>query len=284
MQDNQQFFIGLNRAMVSLGPLSKKATCPHKCAFCYTQDGFSNYASLPIEQIIDFLKANFGKYEIIYISGDTDSFAPPRKQKGLELLDEISKEFDIDILFTTRTVFNEDDLKKLETISKRQKNKGKLLFGCISIPRYHSCGYIEPKPIPTPEERLKTLKALKNIGLVTVLAMRPFLPVVNKEDYFDLVKDSHEFTDIILGENFYFVRGGKIESRLFIDGISKEIEQSLSPCKMDFDNNDGKWVEWRSEKLEDEISNLCKEFNIIFNMRSQKAIDLYKAKINADPI
>ena len=162
--------------MISLGPLSDKAPCPHKCAFCYTQDGFSNYASLPIEQIINFLKTNSGKYKIIYISGDTDSFAPPRKQKGLELLDEVSKEFDIDILFTTRTVFNGEDLNKLETISKRQKNKGKLLFGCISITRYHSCEFLEPKPIPTPEERLKTLKALKNLGLVTVLAMRPFQP------------------------------------------------------------------------------------------------------------
>ena len=76
---NNPFFIRKGeRIMISLGPLSPKQHCPYRCAFCYVQDDFDSYASFDIDTIITYLKENADKYNIIYVSGDTDSFAPPR--------------------------------------------------------------------------------------------------------------------------------------------------------------------------------------------------------------
>ena len=69
--------------MVSLGALNGQKNCPYSCAFCYMQDGFGKYPSVEISDIINFLAANKNKFNIIYISGDTDSFAPPRTEQGL---------------------------------------------------------------------------------------------------------------------------------------------------------------------------------------------------------
>ena len=103
------FYIDGNRAMVSLGPLTNNVYCCYRCAFCYVQDGFMSYANLDVSEIVDFLVKNREKYNIIYVSGDTDSFAPPRTKKGIELLNDIVKAVKCDITFTTRSIFSEDE-------------------------------------------------------------------------------------------------------------------------------------------------------------------------------
>lgn len=44
------FYIGNNRAMISLGPLSDKKYCPYSCAFCYVKSGFMKYKKLEIDE------------------------------------------------------------------------------------------------------------------------------------------------------------------------------------------------------------------------------------------
>ena len=75
--------------MISLGPLTKFKYCPYNCAFCYVKSGFNKYPNFNINEIISYLKSNRKKYNIIYISGDTDSFAPPRKRQVSILIDFI---------------------------------------------------------------------------------------------------------------------------------------------------------------------------------------------------
>lgn len=158
------FYIGNNRAMISLGPLTDKKYCPYSCAFCYVKSDFMKYMKLEIEDIIKFLKKNKEKYNIVYISGDTDSFAPPRTDKAIELIKRISECIDVDITFTTRTTFNTESLEKLKNINNYIRNKNHKLIVSISISRLYSANYIEPKPIPSPEERIETLKRLKDNG------------------------------------------------------------------------------------------------------------------------
>ena len=66
------FFIGDKRAMISLGPLSTKKYCTYSCPFCYVHSGFLKYRNLEINDIKNWLTENIGKYDIIYLSGDTD--------------------------------------------------------------------------------------------------------------------------------------------------------------------------------------------------------------------
>lgn len=279
-EDKNWFYIDNRRAMVSLGPLSDKKTCPFSCAFCYVQDGFISYARKNIEDIVDFLVKYRTEYDIVYISGDTDSFAKPRTEMGIFLLQRIAQKIDCDLLFTTRTVFSDDELARIKNIVEILNQKNKKLYACISITRYSdSMSYLEPKPIPTPTMRIETLKRLHNIGAITVLAMRPFLPVVPKEDYFEILDCTKSFVDIVLGETFYFVPEGNIEKRVFLNGLPEEIESELERnVHMDFDKNNKEWTVWHPVVLEREISNYCERNGVIFSMRSSKAIDTFKNK------
>lgn len=280
---NKPFFIKKgNRAMVSLGPFTERKHCPFSCAFCYVQDGFCSYEKYKLEDIVDFLKENRANYNIIYISGDTDSFAAPRTDEGIQLLEMISKEIDCDLLFTTRTTFNENQYEKLREIASNQNSKNKHIFGCISITRYSKeTEYLEPFPIPKPSERIAVLKKLHEIGIITVLAMRPFLPVVSIDDYIKLLDLSHGFVDIALGEHFYFMDNDKIEKRVFINGISSKYKENISKDNsMDFDFNDKKWNIWYSPYYEKMVAKKCEQLDIVFSMHSTEAINKYLSNLN----
>lgn len=279
IEDRNWFYIDNQRAMISLGPLNSSRTCPYNCAFCYVQDGFIPYAKKSIEDILDFLVRHRKEYEIIYVSGDTDSFAVPRKAIGISLLQQIAKEIDCDLLFTTRTTFSDDELIDIAKVVETLKMKKKELFSCISITRYsETVGYLEPAPIPSPNKRIEILRKLHNVGAVTVLALRPFLPVVPSNDYFTILQIAKDFVDIVLGEAFYFSRGGSIESRVFPQGIPSKVLDELKLGKMDFNSSQKDWAIWQSDLLESQILEYCKKHNIIFAMRSGKAIAEYKAK------
>ena len=277
-EENEKFFLRKgDRAMVSLGPFHSVKHCPYSCAFCYVQDDFQSYASLPEDQIIDFLEVNKNFYKIIYVSGDTDSFAPPRTEQGLHLLLRISQEFDCDLLFTTRTMLNDDHIAIVRKVAQNQYKKGKRLYACISITRYsENLAYLEPKPIPSPNGRIATLRALHEAGAITVLAMRPFLPIVPIEDYLTILEKCKGFVDIALGEHFYFIRGGKICQRVFPDGISDEVEKNITRGnKMSFDVNNSDWDIWYSAEYENAVRKKCDEYGIVFSMHSDQAIDIF---------
>ncbi len=273
------FYLNGNRAMVSLGPLSANKYCPYNCAFCYVQDDFGSYVKL--DKIINFLKENQGKYNIIYVSGDTDSFAPPRRDDGIRLLDMISENINCDLLFTTRSVFSDADISQLSDIANRQRKANKLFIAGTSITRYSAeTAYLEPAPIPTPDERIQHIKNMKEIGAVTMLGLRPFLPMVNVNDYLTILDKVFPSLDIALGEGFYFIRNGNIQKRVFPQGISQEIEAEIEKGqKMYFDDNQSDWDIWNSSNCEAKVAEHCKKLGIIFAMHSTEALEKYKRKV-----
>lgn len=275
------FYLNGGRAMVSLGPLAENRYCPYNCAFCYVQDDFGSYAKLEISEIVNFLIVNRSKYDIIYVSGDTDSFAPPRTQRGIELLNIISQSVECDLLFTTRSVFSDDVLVKLSEIAIRQRKANKLLIAGTSITRYSQrLDYLEPPPIPTPDERIQHMKNMKALGAVTMLGLRPFLPMVDVDEYITILDKIHPSLDIALGECFYFIRNGNIQRRVFPQGISKSIESEIvRGQKMYFDDNQSNWDVWNSAEYEEKVAEHCKKLGIIFAMHSSEAIEAYKKKL-----
>lgn len=268
-EDSDLFFIDNNRAMVSLGPLTKNKYCPYSCAFCYVKSGFVKYPNLEINEILNYLINNRNKYNIIYISGDTDSFAPPRTDKAIRLLEEIAKIIDVDITFTTRTVFTDSDILRLKTISDNMKEKGYKLIASISISRLYSSDFIEPLPIPSPEERINVLKRLKESGLYTMLAVRPFLPIISSDEYIEIIKKCSGFVDAVLGEIWY-------ADEELIKTVCKDIDVDkihFVDKKMDFDLGEKTWKCYEAESTIEKINKYCKENNIKFYMRSYPAIE-----------
>lgn len=268
------FYIGNNRAMVSLGPLTEKKYCPYSCAFCYVKSGFMKYMKLEINEIIEFLNKNKENYDIVYISGDTDSFAPPRTSKAIELIKRISENIDVDITFTTRTTFNEDNLKEMKEINDYMRSKNHKLIASISISRLYSADYIEPSPIPNPEERIKMLKKLKEIGLYTILATRPFLPIINPEEYIEIIKKSKDYIDVVLGETWY-------ADEELIKDVCKDSDitkMEFIEKTMDFDDNNKMWKCYEAKETVEKVTKFCKENGIPFFMRSNPAIDYIRRK------
>ena len=275
------FYLNGTRAMVSLGPFSEKKHCPYSCAFCYVQDDFGSYVKLQLEEIIEFLIANQENYNIVYVSGDTDSFAPPRRDEGIRLLEMISENIKRDLLFSTRSVFPDTVLNRLSDIADRQRRANKLLIAGTSITRYNpELSYLEPDPIPTTDERIQHMKNMKDLGAVTMLGLRPFLPMVNVQDYITILDKVHPSLDIALGESFYFIRNGNIQKRVFPHGISEDIEADIERNKkMYFDDNQADWDIWNSSNYEAIVAEHCKKLGIIFAMHSEEALKKYKNKL-----
>lgn len=267
--------------MISLGPLSRTKHCPYKCAFCYVQDGFEQYDALTDDDILQYLKLNKNKFDIVYISGDTDSFAPPRTERAISLLKRLSKELDCDLLFTTRTTFSASDLEGIREVVKSQENKGHNLFSCVSITRYSpETEYLEPYPIPSPDERIETIKGLKNAGATTILAMRPFLPVVDVNDYLTLLEKTKGSVDIALGESFYFKPNEKVCERVFGNMASfVDFDEIFVDTVMDFDKVASTWKLWEGKEYEKIVEKKCKDMGIIFSMHSSDAIQKFKEKV-----
>jgi DNA repair photolyase len=159
---------------------------------------FAKYPKMEIPYIIEYLKEHRNEYNIVYISGDTDSFAPPRTEEGLALLRGIAETIDTDITFTTRFVFSEEQLKKLLYIYQIVKEKGHLLIASVSISRFSSGEHLEPKPIPSPQARIAFIKALKKLNIPTFLALRPFLPLIPAEEYFEIITQCEGNVDAVL--------------------------------------------------------------------------------------
>lgn len=263
------FDIREGRAMVSLGPLSPKKYCSYSCPFCYVNAGFLSYATMTIEETVKWLESHQDKFDIIYVSGDTDSFAPPRMDKGIELLEALSN-FNVDLLFTTRAIFREEHFSKLQAIGEKLTKKQKLFFGCVSIAQLHH-DYLEPKPIAPPHDRIAQLKKFKELGLISVHAMRPFLPIVPIEEYLELVDLVKNKTDIILGEVWYADKTGILESATFKGKVFENLE--YAEHEMDFDENNSVWKVYELSNVEKAVQQKCIDLNIPFFMRSSPAIE-----------
>jgi len=272
------FDIRDGRAMVSLGPLSPKKYCTFSCPFCYVHADFSSYESFTPSQIFDWLNSKeSSSFDIVYVSGDTDSFAPPRTLEGLELLECLIK-LKKDILFTTRMVFNDNHLDRLESLAEQGAKNGNLIIGCTSIAQLEQ-PYLEPKPIPPPYLRIKQLSDLHDRGIVSVLAMRPFLPVVPLTEYENLLDLAIGKADIVLGEVWYADQAGKLEQKVLGGKLQNYVQK-----KMDFDSNESIWHVY----MADDVREMCEQWSlstgIPFFMRSKQAIEWIRNSLSINSI
>ena len=270
------YFIGLNRrAMISLGPLSEKKYCTYGCEFCYVRGPFpKNMSSSPVE-IIEWLKTQRDCFDIVYISGDTDSFAG-RATEGLELL-RLLVDFKVDVLFTTRYVFSKKETLYLKDIARSFKRNGNLLIGCISVCQLHH-PKLEPKPIDTPQDRIKQLCTWKNIGITTVLAIRPLIKGISSSEYAEIVNAGSDFADVVLCGVLYLDTEGNIERQLKInlDEWNNDYLINEIPKQLDFTKSIQKWYLVKHNDAEFEISKACESKNIPFFTRSSPAIEYFK--------
>jgi DNA repair photolyase len=258
------------RVMVSLGPLTNKRYCTYRCPFCYVSANFKPYATMDIAAIVSWIKdIPENDYDVIYVSGDTDSFAPPRTEQGLALLRAISEIPGPDILFTTRALFSQGQIDELSNLREQLSLQQRRLFGCVSIAQW-SMPHLEPRPIASPLQRAAQLGRFKDAGLISVLAMRPFLPNVPREDYNHILESTVENVHVVLGEVWYADKEGFLESRVFRGEAPEGIEYSEST--MPFDGNNATWRVYELPEIQRFAREWCEAHEIPFFMRSRPAI------------
>lgn len=265
----QPFDIREMRAMISLGPLTTERFCGYKCPFCYVNGDFPSYASLDTSEILPWLRKNHGTYDIIYVSGDTDSFAPPRTERAVDLLEHLS-EFNVDLMFTTRAVLPSWAHPRLAALAKTLRGDNKLLFGCTSITQL-SRPYLEPPPIPPFEARVQQLCLFRDLGLISFLAMRPFLPVVPTQDYIEIVSACATGAHVVLGKEWFSDSHGVMDAGVL--GGTTPANYPHTAQRMDWDDNKALWKVYAPKEVEQAVAGHCKRLGIPFFMKSRPAVE-----------
>lgn len=270
------FDIRDQRAMVSLGAPNAKRHCAYSCPFCYVQAGFRSYPSLSIPDIIKWLnKQQIDAFDIIYVSGDTDSFAAPRTDQALILLEELLT-LRKDVLFTTRMVMDESSLNRLGTIVDHFKQRSLRLFGCMSIAQ-KTVPRLEPSPIASPAARIVQLHRFRDLGLMTILAVRPFLPIVPMSDYNWILRESLKCVHAVLGEVWYADSEGVLESKVLGAGRRLDIYRMAN---MPFDSNEAVWKVYDAENVQAFFRDWCARAGLPFFMRSRPAIEWIRQNVS----
>lgn len=181
------------RQFVSFG-----GTCPFNCSHCYTfSPSYKSDDSNDINDIVASIKRE--KLKIVYVSGHRENFVNP--DDGLSLCEAIFKRINVDLLITTRNVFSDEQLQRLFDLSLEMKKASCDLFVCSSIPATKSYKALEPSPLmPTPQARMNFLKQVFDMGIYTILTIRPLCPnsFIPIEEPLEIIDYCHEFSSVIL--------------------------------------------------------------------------------------
>lgn len=163
--------------------------CPYKCKHCYTFiPGYKYDAEASIDSLVQLL-TTIPHVDIVYVSGHKECFVNP--DEGISLCEKIYSTAACDILFTTRNSFSTSHIDRLSKLNEIMRRNGHFLFGCISIPALYSYAKIErPALVPSPEDRINTLKALYDKEIITLLTVRPlfhncFIPITEPLEIID---------------------------------------------------------------------------------------------------
>jgi DNA repair photolyase len=253
--------------MVSLGPLSPKKYCTYSCPHCYVHADFLSYGAVPIDGVMSYLSEHRAEFDIVYVSGDTDSFAPPRADAGIDLLKRCA-EFDVDVLFTTRAILSDAHRDELGRLAEQLRARGRSLIGCVSVAQLRH-RHLEPPPIAESPERIAQLLDFRRRGLAAVLAMRPLLPIVPTEEYLEIVDRCGQGIDLVISDGWYADQAGKLDKGVFGD---QPVEYEHTLERMDFDDNEAVWKVYRPTKVIETIEQHCKGIGVPFFSRSAPAV------------
>jgi len=269
--DIEPFDIRDGRAMVSLGPATNYRYCVYSCPFCYVHSEYLSFQRKSNDEIMEWLNAHRREYDIVYISGDTDSFVGQSRQERTVDLIERLVDLEVEIMITTRAIIKDQYLNRIGAVIDELKSKELNFFGCVSITQF-SKPHLEPKPIPAVSDRIDQLCKFKRMGMVSVLAMRPFLPVVPAEDYKQILERTKDVTDIVLGKVWFSDKQGAMYAALR-EGTEQGVNVTFINSKMDFDENKADWSVYEGKDTEKLVRDICDKNDVAFFMTSRPAVD-----------
>ncbi len=182
MEGRILFKVEQNRVLVPVGE-----PCPFGCRYCYTRDGTVGLARVGAEDILSRLRvfAREASFETIQFGYDGDPFARPLR--GLAMLEELAS-MHKHVNFSTKALIEGPILDELGALRRRMATEDKTLSALVSLSCWDSTPSIEPHT-PSPQERMRTVTNLTQIGLPVFIAVRPVLPHIAEQEYERIVAE-----------------------------------------------------------------------------------------------
>ena len=176
------FKVEQNRVLVPVGE-----PCPFGCRYCYTRDGSVGLARVGAEDILSRLRvfATDASFETIQFGYDGDPFARPLR--GLAMLEELAS-MHKHVNFSTKALIEGAILDALAALRRRMAAEGKTLSALVSLSCWDSAPAVEPHT-PPPQERMRTVTNLTQVGLPVFIAVRPVLPNIAEREYERIVAE-----------------------------------------------------------------------------------------------
>jgi len=166
--------------------------CPLDCKYCFVEDMNFNQkkdvAYLSDEQL-ELIGKLPEEIKMIMLGCDTEFFQS--RDGSLKILEKLS-ELNKDIAVITKLALSEDFIGKIREIDKELNKNGNFLSFSVSLTAIESSAEWEPKA-PSPKRRLEVLKMAHEAGLKIMVALRPLLPTISKEELERVVEASKDY-------------------------------------------------------------------------------------------
>jgi len=143
------------------------------------------------EKQIELLKNLPEEISLIMLGCDTEFFQ--NKKEAIEILKKLSG-FGKDLSMITKIPIKESFLNEIDKVNQKMKEKGNILSVSISIPCLSDemSKKYEPK-VPSPKNRIETVKQISNKGIYTMLAIRPLLPDISNEELQEIINLTKDY-------------------------------------------------------------------------------------------
>jgi DNA repair photolyase len=166
--------------------------CLFDCKYCFVNNmNFNQKRNVPYltDKQIKLLNNVPEKIKLIMLGCDTEFFQ--NKSESIEILYRLSK-YRKDISTITKMILSEEILQNILNIDSILNVTGNIITLSVSITSLESAKMWEPN-IPSPQKRIDLLKRAYNLGIKTLVALRPLLPTVNTSEIEEIIRRTKNF-------------------------------------------------------------------------------------------
>lgn len=181
-----------NRALVSFDDI-----CFYQCKHCYTLDTCRNNRNRTIDEIVDSIETKV--FDVVYVSQRRDNFINP--DEGIELCEKIFNKYGCNIFVITRNILKKEQIYRIIELRDKMNKKGKeIIFACSIFATKSYMKSENPRRIPSPDERINFIKKISNLGIKTMVIIRPVFPeaMIPLEELYEIVDKCAQFKTYIV--------------------------------------------------------------------------------------
>ena len=187
--------------MLDLGEKMRKLysannPCQAGCKYCFAswKDIYDGQPSIQTASLDN-------ESTLLYPCCDGELFDQTDIINCIKKLSSRSKKIYVSI--STKRRLTVEEIDYLVALDKylKENNQGFLKFS-ISVTTKSRIGEIEPRSASY-EERLLVVEQLKNAGILTSLNIKPILPFISEQEYFEILKDFSKYTNHIMLGGLY---------------------------------------------------------------------------------